>query len=266
MSKTGSYQINDIKDPSTELQRLAAQAQLMKPLEVKLLKETGLLPDFAVLEVGCGPGFITSILCELASEGQVFATDTDEKLLEICRQRMKTQEPKRGLKIFNSSNPNSLDDLKSKIDYCYLRFVLQHVPQKEAILNEVYQTLRTEGIICALDSDDGLVLQYPEDEFIQSILSEAKATQSAKGGDRFIGRKIPYLFAKSGFRNIQSRILNFTNKDIPFPVLAQILFGFKSELIGKRNEMEEWIKKKEPQIKSGNYFLSGGVVLTTAQK
>lgn len=265
MTKTGSYQIDEIKNLENELKRLEVQAQLMKPLEVKLLKETGLLPDFNVLEVGCGPGFITSILCELASDGQVFATDTDEKLLELCRKRI-TKPPRKGFLAINSSKENALEDLKSSIDYSYLRFVLQHVPEKEVILSEIYNVLKPKGIICALDSDDGLVIQYPEDDFVKNLLSEARDKQSLKGGDRFIGRKIPSLFAKAGFINIQTRILNFTNKDIPFSILARILFGFKSELIGKRNEMEEWIKKTEPQIKSGDYFLSGGVILTTAQK
>lgn len=265
MSKSGSYQINHLSDQKNEFNRLAAQAQLMKPLEVKILKESGLLPEFNILEIGCGPGFITSILCELTSDGQIFATDNDETLLEICRQNIK-KPPKKGLTLINSSKPNSLEVLKSKIDFGYLRFVLQHVPEKEIILNEVYKALRPEGIICALDSDDGLVIQHPEDEFIRTILSEAQKTQSTKGGDRLIGRKIPSLFSQTGFRNIQTRVLNFTSKDIPFPILARILFGFKSELVGKRNEMEEWIQKTEPQIKSGKYFLSGGVILTTALK
>lgn len=265
MKKAGSYQMDEIKDAELELKRLGTQAQLMKPLEMKILKETGLLTDHKVLEIGCGPGFITSILCEIANQGQVYATDTDDKLLELCRKTV-TNPPKNGFITVNNTLPESLNFLNSQIDYSYLRFVLQHVPDTEKLLNTISSTLKPGGIICVLDSDDGLVIQYPEDSFINSILSDAKKLQSEKGGDRFIGRKIPHLLSNLGFYNIQSQVLNFTHKDIPFNILAKILFGFKSELIGKRQEMEKWVSDTEMKINSGKYFLSGGVILTMAQK
>jgi ubiquinone/menaquinone biosynthesis C-methylase UbiE len=261
---SGSYKSDQLKNFEAELERLSTQAQLMKPLESKILKESGLLANHKVLEVGCGPGFITSILCELASEGQIISTDTDENLLKICRQRIKIF-PKNGFEAINSSI-TSLSALNGSIDYSYLRFVLQHVPDKEKLIQQVFDTLKPNGIICALDSDDGLIVQYPEDPFIKEILINAKQRQNEKGGDRHVGRKISSLFSQNCFKDIKSRVLNFTSSDIPFSILARILLGFKSDLSGKRKEVDEWINQTAPKIERGEYFLSAGVILTTAKK
>lgn len=262
--RDGSYKLDQLKNFESELERLSTQAKLMKPLESKILKESGLLPNHKVLEVGCGPGFITSILCELASEGQVIGTDTDENLLAICRKNI-TSPPKNGFQAINTIN-TSLDSLNNSIDYSYLRFVLQHVPDKSSLIKQVYQALKPNGIICALDSDDGLVVQYPDDNFIKEILAEAKLRQDDKGGDRLVGRKLTTIFSQNSFKDIKTKVLSFTSSDIPFPILARILFGFKSDLSGRRKEVDEWIKLTAPKVQSGQYFLSAGVILTTARK
>ncbi|MBL7556278.1 MAG: methyltransferase domain-containing protein [Bdellovibrionaceae bacterium] len=265
MNMKGSYSLDLLNDTKQELERLQAQANTMKSLEVKLLKQAGLKPNHSVLEFGCGPGFVTPTLCELANQGKVISIDNDEKLLRICAEKIKNP-PALGFLTLNNSNTSYLESLDSTIDFSYLRFVLQHIENKQEALKQVHQCLKKNGIVCVVDSDDGLVLQFPQDEFINSLLLEAQDLQKKRGGDRLVGRKIPSLLADLGFSKIKSQVIMFTSDDIPFESLAKLLFGFKADLVGKTGELNEWINKKVIHTSSRKYFLSGGIVLVTAEK
>lgn len=264
MENEGSYKIKNFAESETELKRLQDQANIMKALEKKFLLDCGIKPHHRVLEVGCGPGFITNILCELAPEGEIIATDTDEDLLKICRKNI-TNPPKGGVKIINA-NEEDLSAYKNSIDFVYLRFVLQHVPDKEKLLASVYESLAPGGVVCVLDSDDGLILHYPEDAFQVKLLKAAQTNQAAKGGDRHIGRKLSYILKKMKFKDVRNKIISFTTSDIPFLALAQILFGHKSQIAGKSEETKTWIEETSVKVEKGEYFLSAGIFLTTGKK
>ncbi|GEM_PF-2569040 len=265
MKAKSSYSLDLLKDTKQELDRLQAQANMMKNLEMKLLKQAGLKPNHTVLEFGCGPGFVTPILCELANLGRVISVDNDEKLLKICSEKI-THPPAQGFLTLNNSNHDSLDSLNSEIDFSYMRFVLQHIQKKQEALTQIFQSLKKNGTVCVVDSDDGLVLQFPQDNFIHLLLSEAQGLQKTRGGDRLVGRKIPSMLADLGFSKIKSQVIMFTSDDIPFEALAKLLFGFKADLVGKTNELNEWINQKLALANSTKYFLSGGIVLVTAEK
>ncbi len=264
MSHEGSYIIDQVSDATLELQRLEQQSKILRPLEQRVLTESGLRAEHRVLEIGCGPGFITSLLCELATDGEVLATDTDPKLLARCEQYV-TKRPARGLTTMQVQGAK-LPLADHRCDFSYLRFVLQHAPERQALLTEVHRTLTDGGIICVLDSDDGLVLQHPEDPMITQLLSTADERQQRKGGDRRVGRKLAGMLHEAGFTAIRTKLFTFTTSDLPFPVLARILLGFKSELSGRRNEIEPWIETTAAKVQAGEYFLAAGVVLATAQK
>lgn len=265
MSDRGSYNIATMSSRDSELARLRTQAERLYPLESKLLKEWGGLKEsHRVLEVGCGPGFLTPLLCKLASQGQVTSCDTSNELLEICRQQ-KMDHPKFGFKAVRSTSDKLPLDDKSQ-DFAYLRFVLQHAPERMQLLSDIQRTLDENGTVCVLDTDDGLNIQHPENQFVTDLIKDAQKLQAGRGGDRFVGRKVSGYLNELGYTDIQNRVLNFTTADLPFAILAKISLGFKSDLCGRREELEAWIKQTEPLATTGRFFLSAGVVLTIGKK
>lgn len=264
MAPEGSYKLDSVSDGNRELTRLEQQSQVLRELERRMLCDAGLRSDHRVLEVGCGPGFVTSLLCELASDGEVLATDTDGKLLALCEKNV-VRRPKLGLSTLLVQG-TALPLPASRVDFAYLRFVLQHVPERKELLAEVHRALADDGTICALDSDDGLVLHYPEDPMISDMLSQAQETQSRMGGDRLVGRKLGAQLREAGFADVRSKVLTFTASDLPFELLARILLGFKLELSGRRAELDPWIASTRARVASGEFFLAAGIVLSVARK
>ncbi len=265
MSEKGSYQVSSLPSRQEELARLRSQAEKLYPMESHLLKNwAGLKSQDRVLEVGCGPGFLTPLLCELASEGSVTACDTSEELIQICKsQALKT--PKLGFQAVLSDS-KQIPVANQSQDFSYLRFVLQHAPERISLLKEVSRTLVDQGTLCILDSDDGLTVHFPEDQFVTNLVKNAQTEQNKKGGDRFVGRKLASYLFDLGYQDVKTKIINFTSLDLPFSLLAQISLGFKSQLTGQQKELGQWIQEKKSLAESGQYFFTVGVVLTSGKK
>lgn len=265
MSGVGSYNSNEFKNLSNELERLKKQALSFQKLETTLLRDwAGIKSTDSLLEVGCGPGFITPVLIELVREGRLTACDTNEEFLKLARTQQMTA-PVQGLD-FLLSNGTTIPVQDGSHTASYLRFVMQHVPNNENLLKEVSRCLTIGGKICLLDTDDGLNIHFPADELLSEIKNKSQEIQSKKGGDRFAGRSLSRKLSQSGFTKIKTKIVQMTPTDLPFSALANIAFGFKAELCGLKNELLEWIKENEPKAQSGQLFLSAGAVVAIGEK
>jgi SAM-dependent methyltransferase len=71
-----------------EHERLVRQADMYAPFTRRLLARAGIEPGMRVLDVGCGPGDVSLLLCELVgADGSVVGVERDEQALERARQR-----------------------------------------------------------------------------------------------------------------------------------------------------------------------------------
>jgi ubiquinone/menaquinone biosynthesis C-methylase UbiE len=87
-SDASSYRIGEgpFDDVSSELERLRVQAALVWPDELRTLVRHGLREDATLLEVGCGPGFVTSRLLDHLRRGSVTGVDLDPTMLAHARE------------------------------------------------------------------------------------------------------------------------------------------------------------------------------------
>ncbi len=260
----GSYQLNSLNDPDAELARLRTQGEMFKEMEVNILKKSGLKTHHSVLELGCGPGFITKILADLANDGELISIDNDSKLLYLL-QKENISFPKKGFKTLHASAAD-LPLENGWADFSYARFLLQHVPSPLDVLSEAYRCTKPGGLFCAVDSDDGLIICYPESEKINSFLEDVRAKQSTYGGDRYIGRKLHNLFHQAGFTNIKASTLSMTTTEISPQALLGILFGYKSSLLSNRDSISDLIAELTAKADREEFLLSGGVFVVVGQK
>lgn len=93
---TGSYQFESLENTEFQTERLQQQAQAVRGIEANLLRSAGIEPTHDVLEVGSGPGFVTSLLAELAPQGSVHALEPSPALLAQIQANV-TQPPAKGL-------------------------------------------------------------------------------------------------------------------------------------------------------------------------
>lgn len=261
---SGSYQFEALGNTEFQTQRLLQQAQAVRGLEASLLRNAGIQPNHDVLEVGSGPGFVTDLLAELAPQGSVHALEPSPTLLAQIEGHV-NQKPAKGLFVHQGyGHAIPLGD--QSVDFSYTRFVLQHVPQPERVISDVFRVTRSGGRFCAVDSDDGLVIFHPEESRVSRLLADAQATQAAQGGDRFVGRKLQSLMLQGGFTNIRTRVLTLTSTELPFPVLFNILLGYKASLLGDAVDARALFEDLSADVAAGRRLVVAGVFIVTGER
>jgi len=261
---TGSYNFETLNDLGFQAERLRQQAAAVRDIETSILKAAGLQPRHTVLELGSGPGFVSDLLAELIPEGCLYAIEPSPALIAQIESNVR-RKPAGGLHTLQAFGDN-LPLPADSIDFAYARFVLQHIPQPETTLAETYRVMRSGGHLCAVDSDDGLVVFYPEEPRVSTVLKTAQATQASQGGDRFIGRKLQHMMTQAGFINVRSRILALTSSELPFGVLFNILLGYKASLLGGAVDFRKLYEDLATEVANGRQIIAGGVFIVTGEK
>ncbi|WP_332749583.1 methyltransferase domain-containing protein [Hydrogenophaga sp.] len=261
---TGSYQFEALNDARFQTQRLQQQAQAVRGMEAAILRGAGIQPAHDVLEIGSGPGFVSDLLAELAPEGSLHAVEPSPTLIAELEGNVR-QKPARGL-FTHQAYGDALPLADQSIDFSYTRFVLQHVPKPDAVVQEVFRVTRRGGRFCAVDSDDGLVLFHPEEPRVSHVLSSAQAIQSSQGGDRFIGRKMQEMMLRAGFTNVKTRVMMLTSSELPFPVLFNILLGYKASLLGDLVDLPQLFDDLSADVAAGRRLVSAGVFIVSGER
>lgn len=184
-----------------ELRRLEAQAALSWPSELRQLRGLGLQDGMRVLDVGCGSGAVTQRLAEVLPSSPIVVVDQDADLLEEARRAL---APYRERVTVLAGDVEDLPAAAHGADFALARFVLQHVADPVAVADGVRRALRPAGTFAVLDVDGGLwgVAEpfFPE---TTTLYARAWAAQSARGGDRFIGRKLWRVLRQAGFQDLK---------------------------------------------------------------
>ena len=261
---TGSYHFETLNDTAFQAERLRQQAQAIRGMEAGILRSAGIQSGHNVLELGCGPGFVSDLLAELAPEGSLYVVEPSRTLLAQVEGNVRNK-PACGLYPIQAYG-SQLPVPDGSIDFSYARFVLQHIPQPETVISEIHRIMRPGGCFCAVDSDDGLVVFYPEDQRVSQILRTAQITQTEQGGDRFIGRKLQHMMNDAGFVNVKSRILALTSSELPFNVLFNILLGYKASLLGNTVDIMQLFDDLSQKVAGGHQLIAGGVFIITGEK
>lgn len=263
-TNTGSYQFEALNDAQFQTQRLQQQAQAVRSLETSILRGAGIQPTHDVLEIGSGPGFVSDLLAELAPQGSLHAVEPSPTLIAQLEGNVR-QKPARGL-FSHQAYGDALPLADQSIDFSYTRFVLQHVPRPQAVVQEVFRVTRPGGRFCAVDSDDGLVLFHPGEPRVDHVLRSAQSIQASQGGDRFIGRKMQEMMLQAGFTKVKTRVMMLTSSELPFPVLFNILLGYKASLLGDAVDLAKLFEDLSADVAAGRRLVAAGVFIVSGER
>ena len=176
---SGSYNFETLNDAEFQAERLRQQAQAFREIEVGILRSAGIQTGSDVLELGCGPGFVTDLLAELAPEGSLYAIEPSPTLLAQVAGNVRNK-PARGLYPIQAYG-NCLPIPDSSIDFSYARFVLQHIPHPDTAISEIFRVMRPGGHFCAVDSDDGLVVYILRIHALASFFAWRRQPRQKRG-------------------------------------------------------------------------------------
>lgn len=157
-----------------------------------------LKPTDHILDLGCGPGTITTDLAELVPQGSVVGVDAAEAVLGQAR----ALADSRGLKNveFKPMDGNSLAFADAQFDVVYCHQVLQHVKDPVSILREMQRVARPGGLVAAREADFKGFVWYPQPPELDKWMSVYQLAARANGGEPYAGRYVHVWAMAAGFK------------------------------------------------------------------
>ncbi len=183
-----------------------------------LVPMMGLKEDSAILDVGCGLGFIGTELAEFVPRGKVVGVDLDPELIKEAEKRRREADIKN--LDFRVGDACALPFADSSVDLSICQTLLMHLKDPSKGVAEMGRVTKKGGRVVAIEPDFASLSQY--DSAIETmglslddrcrmwrwerIMSTGK--KNLGKGDNDIGLKIPHLFYKSGLRLLGVRCLD----------------------------------------------------------
>ncbi len=180
-----------------ERQRLALIEAWLDPHSIRSFEEHGVQRGWRCLDVGAGGGSISQWLCDrVGPEGSVVALDADtrflEKLgaanLEVVRADVEQEELP-----------------EAAFDLVHTRFLLQHLPERNRVLEKLTRALKPGGCLLIFDAGGAppQAMQQVErfDRFGRAFLESA----SKNGWDLGWAPSLPQRLSALGLEEVRAR-------------------------------------------------------------
>ncbi|NDZ81078.1 methyltransferase domain-containing protein [Streptomyces sp. SID10853] len=164
------------------------------------LAETGVTAGWHCLEIGCGGGSVAQWLAErVAPTGRVLATELNPRHVPA----------RPGLVV--EAHDVVTDPLpEAAFDLVVARLVLQHLPERLAVLGKLVRALKPGGRLQIEEFDTAYEppLLTPDEEsarLYETFLATKYAVMRAGGGDPQWGRRVPAAMRAAGLVDIDPR-------------------------------------------------------------
>jgi ubiquinone/menaquinone biosynthesis C-methylase UbiE len=170
-----------------------------------------LRPGLDLLDVGCGPGTITSDLARLVAPGRVVGVDRAPEVLAQARAHARTRQ---GLSIeLHVADAYELRLPDASFDVVHAHQVLQHLSDPVRALTEMRRVLRPGGLLAARDADYACFAWAPLDPLLTRWLELYRAVARRNAGEPDAGRFLKGWALDAGFRDVQATSSTWTYSD-----------------------------------------------------
>src|SRR5438105_512101 len=198
-----------------------------RPVGEQAIARMHISPDALVLDVGCGSGWATRLLAELAFTGRVNGIDISDEMIRVAREASRSTPNVN----FEMASAEQLPFNDSEFTHAFSMESLYYYPSIPKALKEIHRVLKPGGLFVAV------VDLYWENEATHQWIDNLKVPVELLSVDDYHS-----LFIDAGFQNVSDERL-FD----PAPIPQNIGSWFKS-----REDYEEYKQ-------AGSLMISGEV-------
>ena len=164
-------------------------------------------PGLSLLDVGCGPGTITSEFAERLAPGRVIGMDASA---EVIAKASEFVAPNLAFEVGDAYALPYPDD---SFDIVHAHQVLQHVGRPVDVLRELRRVVKPGGIIAARDVDYAGTIWFPQLPGLDEWMHVYQAVHRGNGGEPDAGRRLKAWALEAGFAEVETTasIWNFSD-------------------------------------------------------
>ena len=167
-----------------------------------------LAPGGSLLDVGCGPGTITSDLAGRVRPGRVVGVDRSSAVVEAAASAYPPADHPNLL--FKVGDVYALEFDDESFDVVFAHQVLQHLTDPVAALREMGRVVRAGGLLAVRDADYGAFTWFPADPVLDEWLEVYHRVTRENGAEADGGRHLPRLAREAGFSDLTITSSNWT--------------------------------------------------------
>jgi ubiquinone/menaquinone biosynthesis C-methylase UbiE len=141
-----------------------------------------IMPNHQILDVGCGPGTITTSFVKYVPEGRVVGIDISDKVLEQARTEAALQKIGGARLQFHTGSAHEMPFEDETFDIVHCHALLVHLPNTLAAVREMRRVCKKGGYVAAREPDWDTMVVHPLSEPIQrwkSIQAQLKRNEGA---------------------------------------------------------------------------------------
>jgi SAM-dependent methyltransferase len=178
-----------------EVERLGLQHRVWRPRALRAWIDAGFTAGQTLIDLGCGPGFATLDLAEIAgAEGRVVAIDRSRRFLDVLRARHLRNVETHELDLDEDELP------AYSADGAWVRWVFAFVKRPQELLAKVRRALRPGGVLVVHEYFDYRTWRVaPRAEAFERFVTTVMATWRESGGEPDIGLDLPRWLGVLGF-------------------------------------------------------------------
>ncbi len=194
-----------------ELQRLEFQHNVWKKETDALLDRAGVGDGCHVIDLGCGPGFLTIDLARrVGPDGNVTAIDSSELFVTHLQRQALTL----GLHNIEALKADVLDCPLPEADAIVCRWLLMFLPDPEYVVRTAWKVLRPGGVLAVMDYHPFLDISLsPRILAFDRVYRAVVRLIETFGGDPNVGGRVPGMMRDAGFVDVDCQPI--TRTDIP---------------------------------------------------
>lgn len=180
-----------------ERQRLALIEAWLDPHSIRAFEEHGVQRGWRCFDVGAGGGSLSQWLCDrVGPEGSVVALDADTRFLDKLGAS--------NLEVVRADvTQEDLPD--GAFDLVHTRFLLQHLPERDQVLEKLARALKPGGLLLVFDSGGAPPRAMQQEELFTRFAMAFAQAASNSGWDLDWAPSLPRRLANLGLDDVRAR-------------------------------------------------------------